>query len=279
MYFKIDRKIRNVRDGVYTGVVVAYGLDNRTPNEQIAEGLKCEIEKVKREDDREEMKNSELLAPYREAMEELGISSGKYPCSIEAILNRIKKKGDFPSISPIVDLGNYISLKYKVPVGVHDLDTLEGELCVRCADREDCQREENSLDHDKLREGEPVYATGNSVRTRRFMWRQLPAGRITEKSQNIIFPIDGFTHNRETIEAACKELQQCVEVFFHVEAEAGYVNADNPEYRFGQMSEEEAELENQIAIMLKGAAQHTDVSEIREKIRAAKREHRPLRVK
>lgn len=47
----------------------------------------------------------------------------------------------------------------------------------------------------------------------------------------------------------------------------------------GQMSKEEAEIENQIAIMLKGAADHTDVSEIREKIRAAKQQHRPLRIK
>lgn len=42
---------------------------------------------------------------------------------------------------------------------------------------------------------------------------------------------------------------------------------------------EEQDIENQIAIMLKGVAQHTPVSEIREKLREVKKENRPLRIK
>ncbi|MCD7826112.1 MAG: tyrosine--tRNA ligase [Clostridiaceae bacterium] len=45
------------------------------------------------------------------------------------------------------------------------------------------------------------------------------------------------------------------------------------------MTEEEQEIENQIAIMLKGVAQHTAVSEIREKLLESKRTGRPLRIK
>ena len=29
MYFRVDKKIANVQDGIYTGVVVAYGLNNK----------------------------------------------------------------------------------------------------------------------------------------------------------------------------------------------------------------------------------------------------------
>lgn len=49
--------------------------------------------------------------------------------------------------------------------------------------------------------------------------------------------------------------------------------------RFGPMTEEEKEIENQLAIILKGVAQSTAASEIRERLREAKRENRPLRVK
>ena len=28
MFFRVDKKIANVQDGIYTGVVVAYGLNN-----------------------------------------------------------------------------------------------------------------------------------------------------------------------------------------------------------------------------------------------------------
>lgn len=45
------------------------------------------------------------------------------------------------------------------------------------------------------------------------------------------------------------------------------------------MRKEDVEIENQIAIMLKGVANHTEIPEIREKLRAAKQENRPLRIK
>ena len=44
-------------------------------------------------------------------------------------------------------------------------------------------------------------------------------------------------------------------------------------------TDEEKEIENQIAIMLKGVSQHTAIHEIREKICNAKKENRPLRIK
>ena len=39
------------------------------------------------------------------------------------------------------------------------------------------------------------------------------------------------------------------------------------------------DIENTIKIMLKGAADHTDVEEIREKLKKVDAEHRPLRIK
>lgn len=51
--------------------------------------------------------------------------------SIESMLARTSKGKGLPSISPIVDLGNAISLKYMVPLGAHDIDTLSGDIEVR----------------------------------------------------------------------------------------------------------------------------------------------------
>lgn len=38
-----------------------------------------------------------------------------------------------PSINPIVDLGNSISIKYCLPVEIHDLNTMDIDFCVRIA--------------------------------------------------------------------------------------------------------------------------------------------------
>lgn len=279
MVFKIEKKVLELAGGVYTGVVSAFGLDNTTPCEKISRLLQEEIAKASGEFGDKTVKESSSLDTYRQAMKAMGINPTKYPCSIESILTRISKTGQFPSLSPIVDLGNYISLKYRVPVGVHDLDTIDGALVVRLATEEDCEVPENSLDKDTLKVGEPVYAAGNSIRTRRWLWRQMPAGRVTEKASNFVFPIDGFIGNSEVVDKACEELSCLLKELYGATVETGVISQENSEFRFGPMTDEEREVENQIAIILKGVASHTSVDEIREKIRDAKKENRPLRVK
>jgi tyrosine--tRNA ligase len=279
MFFRVDKKIANVQNGIYTGVVVAYGLNNRDSCTQTTTLLQSVVDETVNNIREQDIKTFDSLNNYREAMKSLGINPSKFPCSIEAILTRISKKGEFPSISPVVDLGNYISIKYNVPVGVHDIDSLDDDLCVRLATLEDCKDEDNQYNSDKLVEGEPVYAVGNSVRTRRWLWRQMPAGRVTENSTNFVFPIDGFFDNKESIDAACDELVLLIHEIFNVEAESGKITSEELEFRFGSLTDEEKAIENQIAIMLKGVAQYTAVSEIRQKLTDAVKENRALRIK
>ncbi len=279
MFIKIEKKILEYEKGVYTGVVVAYGLDNETPNKTIDDLLKKQIEKKYSELKGISVKSIESLDVYRNAFKRFDIESSKYFSSIESIYNRIHNKGEFPSISPVVDLGNYISMKYGIPVGVHDIDSLEGDLTIRLATVEDCEDDANNLENDLLKVGEPVYACGRSIRTRRWMWRQMPAGRVNKEAKNFIFPIDGFVSNKVNVESAVEELAAKIQELFGVTSESGFITAENRELVIGQMTEEEKDLENQITIMLKGVAQHTAVSDIREKLMDAKKENRPLRIK
>ena len=111
MFFRVDKKIANIGDGIYTGVVVAYGLNNKTVCPQTTELLQNEVNCVYESLNGQSVKSIETLNVYRNAMKNLGINPSKFPCSVEAILTRISKKGEFPSLGPVVDLGNYISVK------------------------------------------------------------------------------------------------------------------------------------------------------------------------
>lgn len=279
MFFKVEKKLLSVNGGIYTGVVIVEGIDNKTAQEGIIERLHHEITKVSEELANISVKEIEGLELYREAFRAFNINPSKFPCSIESIISRIAKKGDFPSINPIVDLGNYISLKYKIPVGVHDTDTLNADLVVRLSDEEDCLNTDNNVDGDELKPGEPIYVSGTSVRTRRWMWRQMPAGKVDENSSNFIIPIDGFVENKDLVDLAVGELCELIKTYFGVNAYSDFITLENPEVRFGELSDEEKDVENQISIMLKGVAQHTAISDIREKLMQAKRENRPLRIK
>ncbi|MCR5803675.1 MAG: tyrosine--tRNA ligase [Clostridia bacterium] len=279
MFYRVDKKILETAGGLFSGVLLVEGINNSENNQAVSDLLEKEVISTKEYLKDVSIKEMKELDCYRNALKAYNINSSKYPCSIEAILTRIAKKGEFPSISPIVDICNYVSIKYKVPVGVHDMDSLDNDLVVRLSIDSDCENEDNNIGSDVLKIGEPVYVCGNVVRTRRWMWRQMPAGRVDEKSKNFIIPIDGFESNKSVVLSAVDELAKLIEEHFGVKAYFEFIEKNNPEIRFGQMSDEEKKVENQIAIMLKGVAQHTAVSEIREKINTAIKENRPLRIK
>ena len=63
---------------------------------------------------------------YRSA----GMDPTRHRPSSEALWRRLRDRSDFPAVSPLVDLTNFLSLKFQVPYGLYDIDTLSGDLQV-----------------------------------------------------------------------------------------------------------------------------------------------------
>ncbi len=53
-----------------------------------------------------------------------GVDPTRYRPSSEALWRRLRDRGDFPRVHPLVDLTNLLSLKHQVPYGLHDLARL-----------------------------------------------------------------------------------------------------------------------------------------------------------
>ena len=77
----------------------------------------------------------------------------------------IKKKG-FPSINPIVDLGNAVSIKNVVTLGAHDIGSFKDDICIRFSKKGDKFVAFGSKEEEELEDGELIYCVGNEVRTR-----------------------------------------------------------------------------------------------------------------
>lgn len=71
---------------------------------------------------------------WRRAFARMGLKPTQYRCASEALLRRYKKERSLPSIHPLVDLCNAVSLAYAIPVAVLDVDQIVGSLEVRYAD-------------------------------------------------------------------------------------------------------------------------------------------------
>lgn len=72
-----------------------------------------------------------LLQTARKLYKSVGIEPSRYRPSSEALLKRILQDKPLYQINAAVDFGNYCSLKYMLPVGLYDMDKIEGDIQVR----------------------------------------------------------------------------------------------------------------------------------------------------
>src|SRR3989339_1192999 len=134
MRFSIQKELFDLLPGLTIGMVVAKDLDNSRSSEEIDRLLAQAIEEMRSHFAADKAQDHPRIKPWRTAFSKLGIAGSKFPSSIESMARRILKGDPFPKINPLVDLCNSVSLKYLVPMGGHDLDTLKGDIHLRFAE-------------------------------------------------------------------------------------------------------------------------------------------------
>lgn len=231
MKFKVDKKFFEKIDNAYFGIIIAKGLDNTKKYDFIDKLLSNEINNIYEEYKDKKVKEQQEIERYRDAFRKLNINPNKYMCSIEALITRTVKNKYVPSINPIVDLGNALSLKYKIPVGIHDIDKFTSDIEIRPATTSDKFIPFGSEEYDNPEVDEIIYVSGNDVKTRRWTWRQGSSSRVDENIKNVFIPLDGFIENKEEILKLEKEFTHLL-TSIGVECQIGFIDKDNTEYEF-----------------------------------------------
>jgi DNA/RNA-binding domain of Phe-tRNA-synthetase-like protein len=70
------------------------------------------------------------LAEWRRTFKTIGTDPSRYRPSSESLYRRIQKKNFIPTIHSAADVNNFFSLYYKIPIGIYDLDKLEGPVTI-----------------------------------------------------------------------------------------------------------------------------------------------------
>lgn len=68
------------------------------------------------------------LKEWRNIFKLAGGDPSRYRHSAEALYRRIKKQNYLPSIHSATDLNNFFSLQYESPLGIYDLDHIQGDI-------------------------------------------------------------------------------------------------------------------------------------------------------
>ena len=190
MRFSIQRELFDLLPDLTIGMVVAKGVDNTRLSEEIDHLLTQVTEEMKKSFAAEKAQDHRRIKPWRNAFSTLGISGSKFPSSIESMVRRILKGDPFPRINPLVDLYNSVSLKYLVPMGGHNLDTLEGDIHLRFAEGWEPFIPMGGGESVVVPKGELVYRDDREVLTRNWVWRQCEKDKVDGKIKNIFIPID-----------------------------------------------------------------------------------------
>lgn len=74
------------------------------------------------------------IQAWRRAFTRMGHKPTQYRSALESLLRRFRSEGTFPSIHPLVDLCNSVSIAFAIPIAIFDLSKIEGYLTVRHAD-------------------------------------------------------------------------------------------------------------------------------------------------
>ncbi|MGG2056492.1 phenylalanine--tRNA ligase beta subunit-related protein [Lysinibacillus pakistanensis] len=70
----------------------------------------------------------EGIAEWRRLWKKLGADPNRYRHSAESLMRRISKQNYLTPYHSGVDLNNFFSLQYEIPVGLYDVDKLQGNI-------------------------------------------------------------------------------------------------------------------------------------------------------
>ncbi len=85
--------------------------------------------------------HAEALPPAftlsRQLYKSFRLDPTKHRPSSEALWRRLRDRGNFPAINPLVDLTNLLSLQFQVCYGLYDLERVHGPVLITLGDADD----------------------------------------------------------------------------------------------------------------------------------------------
>lgn len=216
------------------GIIIAKNLksaDEISAEDQavIASDLVAANEKANQHLTSNTISENEVVRVWREAFQKFKTKKGARS-SIENLLKRVLKGNPVGSITPSVDIYNTISLKYALPVGGEDIDTIVGTMHLGVTEGGDAFRPIGEEEDDPTLPGEICYFDDEGAICRCWNWRDGQRTALTDDSKNALLVIECVDPERvDDLKAALDEFASLMKRYFEVEIESATIlTKDNP---------------------------------------------------
>ncbi|MGC8875181.1 MAG: B3/B4 domain-containing protein [Chloroflexia bacterium] len=228
--FRVADELFQRFPGLTIGVVVAHALEPPKEPQAITCLLAAAQQHFREAWGGRPPQEHPQIALWRRAFQALGLSGVKYPSSIEALARRALSERGLPSILPLVDLYNAVSLRHVIPMGGHDLQAIERSILLGPTRGGELFRPLFSETVEAVGAGEIAYLDGEDVLTRHWVWRQGHKDRIRPETRAVFIPIDGLPEvGPAVVQAAAEEVAALLVAHFAARVRIACATQKEPE--------------------------------------------------
>lgn len=212
MEIHVDKSMKEL--GI-TDVVVGIAK-NINPDVELTEKFKQKIREKEQwtlNADLSEIEKNPVIEGYKDILAKVSRSVKKNPPTISALINNIKRRGNIPHISSVVDIYNAESLNSLLAIGAHDFDKINFPITFTVCGKEDIFYPISS-NSKHVAETDFVYRDDKGI----MAWldvRDSELYKLDENTVNVLFVIQGNANTSVNIRIAALErirddLKECM---------------------------------------------------------------------
>jgi DNA/RNA-binding domain of Phe-tRNA-synthetase-like protein len=214
------------------GVILARKVHNGPTPEPLLRAYLAEQQAVIERIGPKPLSEIESLAAWRAAFRLFGVDPTQYRSASEALLRRLTKKGDIPSINALVDLCNLVSIRYALPVAAFDLRDLKLPVTVQFAKGDERYKPLGEAVVEHPEPGEVIFADETGlVIARRWCHRQSEESAAREDTTLALITIEAHhTRAAEDIQAALNDLLALIGEYVSNELQPASLGPERPAF-------------------------------------------------
>jgi DNA/RNA-binding domain of Phe-tRNA-synthetase-like protein len=193
---------------IRAGVMHATGLVNRPSSSELLDDYRAEQQAASERLKAMAIADLPSIAAWRRAFARFGAKPTQHRNAAEALLRRLAKHGDIPTVNTLVDIGNLVSIRHALPVAVFDLANIDGCITVRFATGDELFTDLGSTGSIFPDPGEVIFVDSNNVvSARRWCWRQSAQSATSATTADALVVIEGHHDTAgQDVEAALTDL-------------------------------------------------------------------------
>lgn len=177
---------------IRAGVINATRLANGPSSSDLLDEYRVEQQRASERLNATAIAEIPSIAAWRRAFARFGAKPTQHRNAAEALLRRLGKHGDIPTVNTLVDIGNLVSIRYAMPVAVFDRATIAGSTTVRFATGAELFTDLGSTDSVNPDPGEVIFVDSDGlVSARRWCWRQSALSATSTTTVDALIVIEG----------------------------------------------------------------------------------------